>query len=416
MKKYSLTRNFGLKIMAFVFAALLWLIVVNIDDPVSKATFSDVDVMITNPEVVTNQGKVYQVLDEQKTSVTVYAKRSVLADIAKEDIVATADLSAMDTNTYLVPISVSVKGASGGYESAEANPGNLKIKIEGKTKNTFPLTVSATGTPRDGYIVGEMTVNPEKISIGGSESQIQQISKAVAKIDVSGLSKDTEVEAELILYDVNGNAIDQTQLTNNLGEQGITVYVEMLETKTVPLVFGVTGSPAEGYLYAGLTAEPESIQICGDRETLDEIESIEIPDSEIDISGIQEKEERTVDILPYLPEGVSLAEETANNVVVTILIEQEGVKTVEVQAESIKVSNLSDKLKISYEIGAEISLQFTGKEEVLETLDIAEAVSIDLKKYTDPGTYEVPVTVDVPEGISLKETPTIKVILEEKES
>ena len=97
MKKYSLTRNFGLKIMAFVFAALLWLIVVNIDDPVSKATFSDVDVMITNPEVVTNQGKVYQVLDEQKTSVTVYAKRSVLADIAKEDIVATADLSAMDT-------------------------------------------------------------------------------------------------------------------------------------------------------------------------------------------------------------------------------------------------------------------------------------------------------------------------------
>ena len=193
MKKYSLTRNFGLKIMAFVFAALLWLIVVNIDDPVSKATFSDVDVMITNPEVVTNQGKVYQVLDEQKTSVTVYAKRSVLADIAKEDIVATADLSAMDTNTYLVPISVSVKGVSWGYESAEANPGNLKIKIEGKTKNTFPLTVSATGTPRDGYIVGEMTVNPEKISIGGSESQIQQISKAVAKIDVSGLSKDTEV-------------------------------------------------------------------------------------------------------------------------------------------------------------------------------------------------------------------------------
>ena len=86
------------------------------------------------------------------------------------------------------------------------------------------------------------------------------------------------------------------------------------------------------------------------------------------------------------------------------------------QAESIKVSNLSDKLKISYEIGAEISLQFTGKEELLETLDITEAVSIDLKKYTDPGTYEVPVTVDVPEGISLKETPTIKVILEEKES
>ena len=255
MKKDRWKQNFGLKIMAFVFAALLWLIVVNIDDPVSKATFSDVDVMIVNPEIVTNQGKVYQVLEEQKTSVTVYAKRSVLSDISKEDIVATADLSEMDTNTYLVPISASVKGYSDKYELAEANPRNLKIKVEGKTKNTFPLTVSATGTPRDGYVVGEMTVNPEKVSIGGSESLVQQISKAAAKIDVSGLSRDTELEAELILYDVNGNVIDQTQLTNNLGEQGISVYIEMLETKTVPLNLSVSGIPAEGFVYTGLTVE-----------------------------------------------------------------------------------------------------------------------------------------------------------------
>lgn len=141
MKKYRLTRNFGLKIMAFVFAVLLWLIVVNIDDPVSKATYTDVEVTITNSEIVTNQGKVFQVLDEQKTTVTVYAKRSVLADITKEDIVATADLSEMDVNTYLVPISVSIQGYSGRYQLAEADPGNLHIKVEGKTKNTFHLTV-----------------------------------------------------------------------------------------------------------------------------------------------------------------------------------------------------------------------------------------------------------------------------------
>lgn len=416
MMKYKLSKNFGLKIMAFVFAALLWLIVVNIDDPVSRTTFTDVDISIANPEIVTNQGKVYQVLDEQKTNVTVYARRSVLKDITKENIIAMADLSAMDTNTYLVPISVSVQGFTGKYQSAEANPGNLRIKVEGKTKNTFPLTVSATGTPRDGYVVGEMTVNPEKVSIGGSESQIQQIDRAIARIDVSGLSQDTEVPAELILYDVNGNPIDQTQLTNNLGEQGITVSVEMLETKTVPLSFSVSGTPAEGYSYTGITCEPESIQLCGNKELLEPVEKIDIPAAVLDITGIREKAERTIDILPYLPDGVSLAEETASNVVVTIYVEQDGVKTIDVQAESIKVNNLSDKLKISYEPDAEVSLNFTGKEELLETLDITAAVSIDLKSYTEPGTYEVPIIVDVPEGITLQETPVIKIILEEKES
>ena len=80
------------------------------------------------------------------------------------------------------------------------------------------------------------------------------------------------------------------------------------------------------------------------------------------------------------------------------------------------MNNLSDKLKISYEPDAEVSLNFTGKEELLETLDITAAVSIDLKSYTEPGTYEVPIIVDVPEGITLQETPVIKIILEEKES
>ena len=47
MKKYKLTRNPGLKIIAFVFAVLLWLIVANVDDPVARRTYSDIPVVYT---------------------------------------------------------------------------------------------------------------------------------------------------------------------------------------------------------------------------------------------------------------------------------------------------------------------------------------------------------------------------------
>ena len=66
-------------------------------------------------------------------------------------------------------------------------------------------------------MTGEMKVNPEKITITGAESKISQIKKAEAKINVDGLSKDTEVEAELVLYDAAENVISQSQLSNNLG-------------------------------------------------------------------------------------------------------------------------------------------------------------------------------------------------------
>ena len=41
-----LTRNLGLKIISFLLAVTLWLLVVNIDDPVVRWTYLDVPVTI----------------------------------------------------------------------------------------------------------------------------------------------------------------------------------------------------------------------------------------------------------------------------------------------------------------------------------------------------------------------------------
>ena len=40
--KRALTKNWGLKLLAFVFSVLLWIIVMNIEDPVDERTFSGI--------------------------------------------------------------------------------------------------------------------------------------------------------------------------------------------------------------------------------------------------------------------------------------------------------------------------------------------------------------------------------------
>ena len=47
MKK-GLMNNWGLKILSFLLAVMLWLIVVNIDDPVTTQTFNNIPVVVTN--------------------------------------------------------------------------------------------------------------------------------------------------------------------------------------------------------------------------------------------------------------------------------------------------------------------------------------------------------------------------------
>ena len=75
------TNNFGLKIMALVFAVVLWLVVLNIDDPTKSKTFTT-SVALENEEAITNMGKYCEILDGKNTiSFKVSAKRSILGSI-----------------------------------------------------------------------------------------------------------------------------------------------------------------------------------------------------------------------------------------------------------------------------------------------------------------------------------------------
>lgn len=413
MKNHKFTDNLGLKIIAIIFAVFLWLIVVNLDNPVSTQTFSEVPVTIINEDIILSAGDTYQVLGEEKVSVVISATRQVRQKLTKEDIVATADIKEMDTSTGLVPIKISIPNYAGKYESAEAAPRNLQIQREKSGKKVLFLTVSTGDSKvRDGYILGDMTVNPDKVTITGPESILDQIDRAVALIDVEGLAKDSEETAKLELYDISGNPISQTRLGNNLGEGGITVSVEVLKIKSVPILLTVSGTPAEGYKYTGYSSEPETVQIYGEKDVIDKIEEIDVP--AIDVSEASEPVQKSVNISEYLPKGVQLVDEKTANVTVTAMVEEEGTRTINFMVSSIQISNLAEGLQVSYEPDAEIALRFSGDQKALEMLDISNAVSVDMSAYVVPGVYDVLVEVDIPEGITLMKKVTVQLTVGEK--
>lgn len=277
MKK-RLTVNFGLKILAFFIALFMWLIVVNIDDPVTDKTYTGIPVQVINEEVVTSANRTYQIVDDtQEVSVTVTAQRSVLNDIKAEDIVAIADMKEISLGTQ-IPIEVKIEGYK--YDSAVSNPRNLQIQIDDEAKNNFPITPTTLGTVREGYVIGELKANPEKVTIRGPKTVIDSINRVVAEVDVSGLSSDTEVEARLVLYDANNNVIDQSLLANNLGKEGLTVEVKLHQIKSVKVELDTAMvSAAEGYKISGISVEPQEVRISGSKSALTKVTEITIPAS-----------------------------------------------------------------------------------------------------------------------------------------
>lgn len=408
-----ITKNLTLKILAFLIAVFLWLIVVNIDDPVDDKTFSNIPVQVTHEEVITDNNNTYQIVDNtQEVNVTVTAQRSVLDKIKAEDIQATADMKELTLRTQ-VPIEITIKGYAGKYEKATANPRNLQIQIDEEAKNNFPITPTTIGTVRGGYEVGALKAVPEKVTLRGPKRIINSIAKVTAEADVSGLSEDETVEAKLVLYDANNNVIDQTLLANNLGKEGVSVEVELLQVKSVPIEVDTSDvSAAEGYKLGKITVEPQEVEITGDKTTLAGVSKISIPASALQLDNLTQKTDKTIDISSYIPSGVSLTEQNANKVVVSIPVQQPGAKTFEVSTNSIVVNNIAEGLSISYGSTVDLEIQIKGPGDALNLFSPAKKVSIDLKKYTNAGTYTVPVSVELPDGCSLVNNVSVEIILE----
>ena len=219
-----------------------------------------------------------------------------------------------------------------------------------------------------------------------------------------------------MLYDVNNNVVDQTLLANNLGKEGVSVSVELFQIKDVPIKLDTSEvSAAEGYKIGDITVEPQKVSITGDESTLSKISEIDVPAEAISASDLTQKYEKTIDISEYLPEGVSLVETNASNVVITIAVEQPGTRSYEVSINSIVVNNLSPDLELNYGSVVDLEIQVRGSNEKLDLFSIAKKVSIDLKNYTVPGIYTVPVTVELPRGCSLVNDVSVEVVLERKQ-
>lgn len=417
MKK-KLTKNLALKLLSLALAAFLWAVVVNLDDPVTSVQFSNVPVEVLHTEVVTSKGKTYQIEDETDTvRVTVKAKRSVLHNLSVSDIKAYADMKEMSFGSQ-VPIEVSIPGVE--YTEAYSNPRNLQVTIEDEAQNTFPITPTTTGSVRDGYVLGEIKADPEKVRVNGPKSIIERIDKVVAEVDVTGLAEDTVLQSKLVFYDADGKTIDTTLLTlqDLKSENDVRVQVEVRNTKRLKLNFGTSQiTAANGYLFTGIEIEPSEVQVSGSSGVLKNLDEIDIPASALNKQNLSSKEEVVVDITPYLPEGVELIDKNAGAVVVTIGIEEEGSRTLEIPTGSIAVNNLQDGLKYSYISGNNLEIKVQGDQTLLDSLELGEgSLTINLVTYKEPGDYDVPVEVKLPEGCSLAENVVIKVRLEKIEN
>ena len=407
--KNKITKNWGLKLVSFLFAVMVWIIVTNINDPVVSLRVSDVPVTIRNGDLITERGQVYDVLDNTDVidTVTIYAPRSIIDTLDKSNVVAVADMADL-TSLDTIAIKLSTNKYNDKLESIRGNIDSVRLNIEDKLTRSFPIRASVTGEVREGYMLGDVSTEQNLIRVSGPESVIAQIAKVQAEVNISGFTSNINTDTDIRLYDEEENEIQTASLERSITK--VRVNVEILEKKTVPIHFTAVGTPADGYRLTGeFEITRSNVVIAGRSQTVQNVEAIEIPEGVIDVTGATENVTTAVDLNEYLPEGTVLAEDDfAGRINITTYIGQEVRRTFTAAVDDIRITGVPagynalitdpDTYCIIALLGLSSELQEINVNTLEVTVDIAAWLETEAIEEPESGFYRIPLSVNIPEN------------------
>lgn len=418
----KLTNNWGLKLIAILFALILWFAVINVDDPVVSKNFKNVPVQLVNTEVLTEAGMTYEILDNTAVveNITIYGPRTLVESLSESDIVAKADMNDITVaNTVAINVSVDARN-SAKITNIRSSLECVKLNIEESKNKQMVINATTSGKLASGYIVGGIELDQNRITVSGPESVVSKIATAKVNVDVAESSSDVATYGTVRLYDKNGVEIQSDLLIKST--EKVHISVNVVPTKYVPVKYEVSGTPSDGYAVEeeGITCDIMTVLIAGETEVLRDVDEIVISSEELNVEDAKETKEFVVSLKNYLPDNIILGDkEYDGKVTIKVPVEEIVTEVVELLQNNISITNIPEGMQVSLvEVPDYTELEVTGvvsKVREVMTGDVTAVVDMNavlpgtgLSAWLE-GTYEVAVDINVPKNV--EHTP-IKVKIE----
>lgn len=406
--KQKIMHNFSLKLISLLIALMVWLTIVNIEDPTISKNISGIAIEVINENAISEAGKCYVLGDTDTVSIRVRGPKSVIDKVKETDFKAVADLSKYSI-TNAVP--VEVKFSSNREFNAEpeiiyGETSSINIDLDDFVTQSFKVGVSTKGTVTDGFYISkdDITLNEKEIKISGPESLMKQVSNVSVIVDVSDIKEETSVLAVVKAYDAYGGVIESERMSFN--KDTITVTVRPLIEKDIPIKIVTTGKAKDNYRPNNIKSSVESIKVAGTRDSVDAMGIISL---QVDIDGKNKKFSKKFDLTKYISSTVKLTTKESETKV-TVEFEKTMKKTIKFKASKIKFVNVQTGLLNKFDKNKKLSVVISGLEKDVKNLTYEELVPYIDMKDLGVGTHKVKVrfentnNIDVAKGAKLELT------------
>lgn len=392
MEKNS-KKQIVIRIVCFVASLCLWLYINNYENPIKTYKIKNVTVQILNQDLLKQNNFVLSPNQNFQINLTIKGNAVDVYSVKASDFKLAADLSSYALKKGDNRIPVKVEKYPDNVNVVQTDSLWVDVNLDEYAQKTVAVRPNIQGKPQAGRYSSEATINPRNVTVSGPAKNIKLVDHVEVNINVSNLSSDAELKVNPQPVDAKGNLISDVKVQPGT----INVTVPISKAKSVGINVKTSGAPSSKVSIKSVYSEQNYVDIIGNVSELQSIDSIDTEN--IDLSKITGDTEVKVKL--NVPKDIKIV---GSDTVLVKITTTEGTSTnaastnLNVNVTSI---NLDEKYKAEIK-PLSIVVAVSGGTNV--SSDSLKAI-VDLNNLKE-GTYTLPVSVTIPDGVSkLSQTP-----------
>jgi len=287
-------------VVSLLVAVILWLYVNSTEGVEGDKVLSGVKIEFLGADTLReSSGLVITEQDRSSVNLTVKGTRRVLGKLSSTNVVATVDLSRVNTDGWY-SVSYEIQYPAGVNSDdvtvVRSSADIINFYVDRQTRKRIPVEGAFTGNTAEGYLAEDNLVfDPEIVTISGPKAAVSQVERAYVVINRTDVDKTLSYATAYVLQDVDYNVVEDPRIT--LEEETVNVTLNVLATKSVPLdVTVVNGAGATREENTSIKIVPDSVVLSGDAAAIDSTSKINL--GTIDLGAFASEYTATYTIVP----------------------------------------------------------------------------------------------------------------------
>lgn len=303
---------------------------------------------------------------------------------------ASIDVSGVEPTGEPRSVRVEVRSNDPQITVLSVEPARINVALARVTSKQVRVVVRPGVVP-PGLQIGDLVADPAMVAVRGAEPDLDKVVEVQARVQVEPSGLDVDRDTELIPVDSLGEEVLSVNVSPATARVTIDVFSDS-DTKTLPVVPTIVGTPASGFEVASIVVAPSVLSVSGAAAMLSSLVAVDT--EPVSITGISQNLRAEVGL--QLPDGVSPI--TIRQVTVTVTLRRVtetrtySAGIVFQDARSDRVYALSTDHVLVTVGGAPADLDRIVGQELVVTADVGDL---------EPGQHVVTVEPVLPAGVAL---------------